>query len=158
MNIQRILKKRPIYIEITSFVFVTIALILYASNISAQKTIDPNFIVDSLNLIDSKRLTGTDYEYTYSADLTNNGPDVTDVIATLTSASTQTIILDGVLNFSDIAAGTTATSTDTFVIRHDQQYPFDPDVLMWHIDAERAVTEVDGYDVEPEDAQITDSE
>lgn len=59
-------------------------LFLYSANTPAQVVNDPNFTVDNLDLVDSKRVSRTDYEYTYTADITNTGPDATGTTATVT--------------------------------------------------------------------------
>ena len=45
--------------------------------------------------------------------------ELSAVSATVTSGNAATTIIDGVLSFPDLPSGGTVTSTDTFVIRHD---------------------------------------
>lgn len=79
------------------------------------------------------RQTLYEYDYTYTADITNTGAAVVDVIATLTSNSPYTKVIDGSLTFGEIPASTAKTSTDTFTIRQDRRYPFDAAAFVWEI-------------------------
>ena len=83
--------------------------------------------------ISAKAVTRTDYDYTYQAKLTNTGQDAAGATATLTSSSPNTKVIDGSLSFGPVGAGQTVTSTDTFVIRQNRTYPYDPSVLSWTI-------------------------
>lgn len=94
-----------------------------------------NLVIDqNYQLINKQRVSRTVYEYTYRANITNNGSkDVQNVTATVTSADPNTTVVDGDLNFGNVAAGATVTSTDTFSIRHDRRYPMDWSKLVWSI-------------------------
>lgn len=87
--------------------------------------------VCNYTLVSTRRVTRVLYDYTYEAELTNTGPPVTGVIATVTSTSPNTGIVDGEVQFGPVASGGTVQSSDTFTIRQDRQYPFDPGALMW---------------------------
>lgn len=119
------------------------ALILYSGGTPAQATNDPGFTVASLNLLNSKRVSRTDYEYTYTVDLTNTGANTTNTTATVNSTSSHTTVIDGDLTFGDVATNTTATSSDTFTIRQNRRYPFDPASIeiniMWPV-ADSSIT------------------
>src|SRR5688572_470083 len=73
--------------------------------------------IGGFQLVSSKRLTRTDYEYTLRASVVNTGPAVRNVSATLNTAPAGTTIIDGALSFGEVAKGATVASTDTFVIR-----------------------------------------
>ncbi len=72
--------------------------------------------VGNYSLVSSKRVSRTEYEYTYRAKVTNNGQDAKNVMAQVTSNSSNTTIIEGILEFGNVAAGATITSSDTFII------------------------------------------
>jgi len=89
----------------------------------------PEFTVGNFNLVGRKRVSRTDYEYTYTIDITNTGLDVQNVTAKLSSNSPSTTVIDRDLSFGDIPSGVSATSTDTFTIRQNRRVAFDPGTL-----------------------------
>ena len=92
-------------------------------------TIDPNYI-----LVRTDQITRTQFNFTYRAKITNPGPaDFVGVTATLTSRSSRTVVVDGSLTFGTIPAGSTVTSSDTFTIRQDRTFPFNPADLVWQV-------------------------
>jgi hypothetical protein len=135
MNIHHPFPSRTIILTGLITIPITLILILFSPNTPALETSDPNFTVDNLNKIDSKRVSRTDYEYTYQADITNTGPDAENVTATVSSSSPGTTIVQDNLTFGDVATGTTATSSDTFTIRQNRRVPFDPDALGFEVDS-----------------------
>jgi hypothetical protein len=84
-------------------------------------------------LVSAVRATLYEYAYTYTADVTNAGPDAPGVTATLSSLSPYTKVVDGSLTFGDVPAASTRRSVDTFTIRQDRRYPFDQSKLIWAI-------------------------
>ena len=86
----------------------------------------------SLTLVNSTRISRTVFDFTYRAAITNtsNG-EASGVTATLTSLSPHMVVVDGSLSFGNIAAGAKAHSSDTFTIRQDRRFPFDPNALAW---------------------------
>jgi len=90
-------------------------------------------VICNYTLISSKQATRTEYDYTYQAKLTNTSQDVVGAMATLTSSSPYTKVIDGSLTFGPVGTGQTVTSQDTFVIRQNRSYPYDPSVLSWTI-------------------------
>jgi hypothetical protein len=92
-------------------------------------TMDPNYI-----LVRMDQITRTQFNFTYRAKITNPGPaDFVSVTATLTSRSSRTVVVDGSLTFGTIPAGSTVTSSDTFTIRQDRTFPFNPADLVWQV-------------------------
>jgi hypothetical protein len=92
-------------------------------------TIDPIYI-----LVRTDQITRTQFDFTYRAKITNPGPvDFVGVTATLTSCSSYTVVTDGSLTFGAIPAGSTVTSSDTFTIRHDRTFLFNPADLAWQV-------------------------
>jgi hypothetical protein len=135
MNIHQPFSSRTIILTGLITIPITLILILFSPNTPAIETSDPNFTVDNLNKIDSKRVSRTDYEYTYQADITNTGTDAENVTATVSSSSPGTTIVEDNLTFGTVATGTTATSSDTFTIRQNRRVPFDPDALGFEVDS-----------------------
>jgi hypothetical protein len=90
--------------------------------------------VISYTLVSSARVTLTVSSFTYRAHVINPLPaPLTRVQATVSSRSTATQIVDGNVEFGDVAAGATAASADTFTIRHDRRVPFNPANLTWSV-------------------------
>ena len=102
-----------------------LALIVSASQALAGFTID-NYILQS-----KQRMSRTDYLYTFKADITNTGDSGGVVTATLTSGSSNTVVVDGELEFGKVTAGQTVQSSDTFSIRQNRQHSFNSDDLEW---------------------------
>jgi hypothetical protein len=96
---------------------------------SAQSTLT----ISNYQLVGSQRVTLYEYDYTYSAKVTNTGPAVTNVRGALTSLSLHTIVIDGNLSFGDVAVGEVKDSSDTFIVRVDRRYPFSYSDLSWTI-------------------------
>src|SRR5512136_2868916 len=82
--------------------------------------------IGNYKLKSSARVTRTLFDFTYTADVTNSGPAVSNVQASLTSTISSTQVIDGSLSFGDVDANSTKTSLDTFTIRQDRLVPFDP--------------------------------
>ncbi len=95
-------------------------------------------IIDTqYSLVSSARVSRTEIEYTYSAKLTNTDDNANNVTATVTSASENTVIIDGELSFGDVPNGYTVTSQDTFTIRQNRRFAFDPADLTWSASDDR---------------------
>lgn len=84
-------------------------------------------------LLTKKQITRTEYEFTYTAVVTNSGAAATNVTATLTSADPNTKVVDGTLNFGNVGAGNTKLSNDTFTIRQNRTVEFDWANLSWDL-------------------------
>jgi len=100
---------------------------------SASVRAAPELTIGNYELVSTKRITRTVFEYTYKADVTNTGTDALEVSATLSITAPGVTVLDGQLSFGDVAAGARVTSSDTFAIRQDRQYSFAVDALRWEI-------------------------
>lgn len=135
MNIHQPFSSRTIILTGLITIPITLILILFSPNTPAIETSDPSFTVDNLNLVGSKRVSRTDYEYSYQADITNTGTDAENVTSTVSSSSPGTTVVEGDLTFGDVATGTTATSSDTFTIRQNRRIPLDPDALGFEVDS-----------------------
>ena len=85
-------------------------------------------------LVSQKRVNRTKFDYTYRANLTNNGGvNALNVTATasLTSSGSNIAVVDGSLSFGSIPASSTTVSADTFTIRVDRLYAFNESDLNW---------------------------
>jgi len=115
----------------TIFIFIVSQLFLFSSISSAELIIDTNY-----QLISSKRVGRTSFDYTYKVNIINNGFNVQDVIATVISDSPNTTIMDGNVSFGEILDGETISGEDTFTFRQNRKYAFDPSTLSWEIQFE----------------------
>lgn len=91
----------------------------------------PELAVGNYQLVSSKRISRTVFEYTYKAEITNTGSDALNVFATLNIDAPGVTVLDGELSFGDVGSGATVSSVDTFKIRHDRAYAYNERLLEW---------------------------
>lgn len=90
--------------------------------------------IQNYQLVSTTRAGRVLYDYTFKADIVNNGStDVTGATATLINLVSTTTAIDDTLTFGNVPAGGTATSTDTFTIRVNRQYAFNQNDLVWNI-------------------------
>jgi PKD repeat protein len=89
--------------------------------------------VGSYTLVSSRRLSVTDFEYVYKAQVANAGPALKNVVGTVVSTSSATAIVEGTLSFGDVATGGVAASVDTFTFRQNRSQPFDAGNLVWTV-------------------------
>ena len=94
--------------------------------------------VTSYTLVSSKRLSITDFEFEYRAQVSNSGPALRNVIGTVVSTNPATTIVQGTLSFGDVGAGATVTSLNTVTLRHDRSKPYDSSKLVWTFSGEPA--------------------
>jgi hypothetical protein len=85
----------------------------------------------NLRVVSSTRVGLVEFEYAMVLDVTNSGPDAAAVTATVTSSVASTKIIEGSITFGPIQSGATATSLDTFTMRQDRRFQFDPALLHW---------------------------
>ncbi len=97
-----------------------------------------NVQIANFVLVGTTRISRTVFEYTYRADVTNGDTAPAAITATLASSAATTAVVDGVLDFGDVAPGATKTSLDTFSIRQDRSVPFDQNALTWTVQATSA--------------------
>jgi hypothetical protein len=96
------------------------------TSLSAQQ-----FQVVSRNLTSSTRFSRTQFDYTYTITVQNNGAAAENVTASVTSSSSDTFVVEGNLSFGAISAGETVASTNNMTIRQNRLVPFDPSVLSY---------------------------
>ena len=116
--------------------FYIILLILASIFLIPVLAIAQEMTIGNYNLVSKERVGRTEFNYTYRADVTNTGSAVRNVTATVKSDSEHTSIVDGTLNFGEVPARDTVTSNNTFTIRQDRLFPFDPEALVWTVQAE----------------------
>jgi hypothetical protein len=93
--------------------------------------VSTDFRVDRTNQVSSVRYGRDHFDFTYTVDVTSNGPARSAVRATVTSRSASTQILDGSVVLGDVGAGASLRSTDTFSFRQNRTVPFNPADLVW---------------------------
>ena len=100
---------------------VMLGLLLYIISCVAQADVisaDVSLSSTDLTLVSSVRVARTVQQYTISATARNSSSkQYRNVVAQLSSVPNGISIIDGSLNFGDIAAGGAANSTDVFVIQ-----------------------------------------
>ncbi|OQY43727.1 MAG: hypothetical protein B6242_14165 [Anaerolineaceae bacterium 4572_78] len=80
-----------------------------------------DMVIGNYELVGQQRLSFTEFQYTYTGHITNNGgDDLKNVTATVSTTSANITIVDDSLSFGDVLAGSTVKSTDTFVIKSDR--------------------------------------
>lgn len=80
----------------------------------------PDLVISDLQLVTSKRISRTVYEYTYRAVAQNRGGAAEAVKATLDSWPSQLTVSDGEASFGALPGGQTQASADTVTLRHDR--------------------------------------
>ncbi len=86
----------------------------------------------------ARRVSRTDYEFTYRITVRNGGDALANVVATAASSAPFTTIVDATVDVGDVAAGATVLTTDTFTFRQNRRYRFNPDSIVWSFAADPA--------------------
>lgn len=114
---------------VVACLFLGVVLTTNATPIAGTSLSIGNYTVTSV-----QRISRFEYDYTYTAQATNSGSDLFNVAATLTSSSAAMTIVDGNLDFGDIAASITQSSSDTFTVRHNRRMgSFDTSAFAWDV-------------------------
>jgi PKD repeat protein len=92
-----------------------------------------NPVVGTYVQVSNKRISATVWEFVLTAKVTNSGPALVNVKASLRSMDPLVTVVDGQLEFGDVAAGATVTSRDTFTIRYDRSKALDESKLVWTV-------------------------
>ena len=90
-------------------------------------------------LVSSRRVSRTNFEYTYTLTVTNHGSALTNVAGSLTSLSPNTVVADGDVQIGNLAAGETRQASDTFAIVQNRRYRFNPSDLLWDFVSDPAI-------------------
>ncbi len=91
--------------------------------------------IGAITQVSNARVTRVLFDYSYRAQIVNGKAALRGVVASVSSRSPNTVIRDGAVDFGDVPANSTLTSVDTFTIRQDRQFPFNPADLVWTIQA-----------------------
>ncbi len=78
------------------------------------------------------RVDRTRFDFAYSADLVNGTGEAQDVVATVTSRSPETGILDDTVT-GRVPAQQRLAAADGFTLRHDRAKGYDPNLLDWRL-------------------------
>ena len=106
------------------------AIVMALSGIAVAQTSSGEVTIAGFDLLSSKRVGRTTFEYEYGVNVQNGtSTDVTDVSVTVSSSTTGVTVLDGSALIGSIASGTTATSADTITVEVDRRVRFSPDQL-----------------------------
>ncbi len=89
--------------------------------------------VTGMQLLSTVRFDRTKYDYTYAITVANGAPALTAAKATVVSSAPATQIIKGTVDLGNLAAGATVTSTDTFTLRQDRTFSFNPASLAWTV-------------------------
>jgi subtilisin family serine protease len=129
--------------------FLTGLLLLITCGFSTQVIAQAPEISPQLIKVSKKRISRTVYEFTFKATLINHNIPIKNVTALITSSSPHTVIMsDNQVTFNDVAANETVTSVDTFTLRQDRRFPYNPDDIHWNIQYEPDVPPIAAPDVE----------
>ncbi len=91
--------------------------------------------VTDITLVSSSRVGRTINQYVFTATVSNPAEPLENVVATVTSSSGATVIIDGEVVLGSLASGTT-TPTDTITLNHNRRYRFDETNLVWSFTGE----------------------
>lgn len=122
------------------------------------------FTLADIELIDyqqvgSDRVSRFEFDYHYKVNVVNSG-DVgqANISGSLTSNSASIMVVDGDFAFDNMAAGETAESSDTFIIRVNRRVRFDPSQLVFQFSSEDVIgTDNDGDGFTVEDGDCNDA-
>lgn len=106
------------------------ATVMVLSGIAVAQTSSGEVTIAGFDLLSSKRIGRTTFEYEYGVNVQNGtSTDVTDVSVTVSSSTPGVTVLDDSALIGSIASGTTATSGDTITVEVDRRVRFDPNNL-----------------------------
>ena len=89
--------------------------------------------VTGMTLVSETRVDRTTYDYVYKLTVKNGTQPQTATVATLTGTGQGTTIVDGSSSVGSLAAGATATPSDTITVRHDRTQPFNTAALTFKV-------------------------
>lgn len=98
--------------------------------------------VAEYQIVSSTRVGRTDIEFVVKASITNGGQSAAGVTAAVRSTNAATIVLDNSLTFGDVDLGAKKISQDTFSLRQDRRFPFEPSTLLWEVQISGALFNV----------------
>jgi hypothetical protein len=98
---------------------------------SAAASVGDDLAVGNYTLVGSELVSGTVFEDTYTADVSNWSGDDATIEATLAPPAAGFSVVDGSVSFGDVQRGATRVGNDTFTIRRDHNQPLDASTLVW---------------------------
>lgn len=96
---------------------------------SLTSVVNASLTVTDINKVSSARVSRTDFEYTYEVTVINDNGPVENVSAIVSTSATGTTITEALVEFADIGAFASSTSTGTFTLRQNRRYSFNPSFL-----------------------------
>ncbi len=105
------------------------AFLMVAASLSSAQ----NLSITNYQFVSEQRVTRTQSNVTYRADMINRGPAVASVTASLTTAAVGVQAIPGqtTLTFSPVPANALVASNNSFTILVDRSIPFDFASLQW---------------------------
>ncbi len=91
------------------------------------------FTVGDISLVSKERITRTQFEYTYSAELPGRNGVIGFADVIVSSTDNKINIIDNTLRFNNINIDGLVISTDTFSFRMDRRTTFNPSALVFDI-------------------------
>ncbi len=76
------------------------------------------------------------YDYTYTITVSNSAEALQNVVASASSVSPNTTIINGVVSIGDVGAAASVQSTQLFSFRQNRRYRFDPESINWTFSAD----------------------
>jgi Subtilase family len=104
----------------------------------------PSLKITNYQVVSSKRINATQFEYEYRVTVTNAGADAEKVIGSVSVLPTNTQIIDGGVSFDTVLSGQIVTSMDTIKIRQDRRFVLSTKNLHWHFRFVTPPVQLDG--------------
>ncbi len=116
-----------------------VGLLAFWVPVSAMPAVE-DLVVEGLTLIEQKRTSrfARHSYFLYQVNITNPGPALTNVTATVSSTDPSVRITERRLVFGDVAAEAAVSSNDTFAVRVPRGQELDPGVLVFQFSGELA--------------------
>lgn len=128
------------------------ATVMVLSGIAVAQTSSGEVTIAGFDLLSSKRVGRTTFEYEYGVNVQNGtSTDVTDVSVTVSSSTTGVTVIDDSATIGAIASGTTATSGDTITVEVDRRVSFDPNQQLVATTSFRVTEQTTGVSVDVPD-------
>jgi hypothetical protein len=96
----------------------------------------------NFQLVSQQQVDDTYSEFTYSAQLTVNGPAASSVIASASNSDPNSQLITNTLSFGDLSLKGSANSQNTCTIQRPTAQSFDPSTLAWNITSASPVATV----------------
>ncbi len=93
-----------LHMQLKSLFYITLLFTVSLLSLLSVQAFAQDLIIENYELVGSERVGRTDFEYTYAANLMNTGPALQNVIATVSSTSPDTVVVDGTLTFGNVPA------------------------------------------------------